>query len=314
MRITALLALLSLTACARAQPPLVLATTTSMGASGLLDRVLPAYEAATVRPVLVGSGRALEMLAAGTADVVVSHAPARETEMLKAHPSWWYRKILFNDFLIVGPREDPGAVAAAADTLDAMRRIAASRTPFLSRGDESGTHEREQALWAEAGTAPADGRLIVAGAGMGQTLRIASATGAYTLTDRASFETLQHSIALVILHEGDPRLLNTYAVIATPERAAGFAFARWLASGDGAEVLRRVVTGGEVPGFSTWPEGAERHHPAAQPIRPQWSAFGRGPRGFFLPEPGDSFFRCSSRLGDTTSIACRNMRPSSSAS
>jgi tungstate transport system substrate-binding protein len=264
-RLIALLVLLSLPACAREDPPLVLATTTSMGASGLLDRVLPAYEAATVRPVLVGSGRALEMLAAGTADVVISHAPARETEMLKTHPSWWYRKILFNDFLIVGPREDPGAVAGAADALEAMRRIAASQAAFLSRGDESGTHERERALWAEAGAAPPGERLVVAGAGMGQTLRIASATGAYTLTDRATFEALQQSIALVILHEGDPRLLNTYAVIAGPERESGLAFAQWLAEGRGADVVRRTVSGAEIRGFSTWPEGAERHYPGARP-------------------------------------------------
>ena len=262
---TGLLVLLSLSACVRADPPLVLATTTSMGASGLLDRVLPAYDAATVRPVLVGSGRALEMLAAGTADVVISHAPAREAGMLKTHPAWWYRKILFNDFLIVGPREDPGAAAGAADVLDAMRRIAASQSAFLSRGDESGTHERERALWAEAGGAPADERLVVAGAGMGQTLRIASATGAYTLTDRGTFEALQHSIALVILYEGDPRLLNTYAVIADPERESGLAFATWLAEGGGAEVVRRTVSGGEVRGFSIWSAAAERHHPDARP-------------------------------------------------
>lgn len=261
--------LLALAACGRVEPPLVLATTTSLGTAGVLDRVLPAYREATVRPVLVGSGRALEMLAAGTADVVISHAPAREAAMLRAHPSWYYRKILYNDFLIVGPGDDPAAVGQAADAVDAMRRIAASGATFLSRGDESGTHERERALWAEAGTAPEGSRLVVAGAGMGQTLRVASGAGAYTLTDRGTFQALRNSISLVALHEGDPRLLNTYAVIAAPDRAKGMAFGRWLAEGAGSDVLRGVVTGGEIRGFSVWPAGSERSRPDATPGRPR---------------------------------------------
>jgi tungstate transport system substrate-binding protein len=258
------LAVVALAACGRAEPPIVLATTTSVGNSGLLDRLLPEYDE-VVRPVLVGSGRAIEMLASGTADVVISHAPEREAAALGEHPVWWYRKILFNDFLIVGPPHDPARVRNAQDAVDAMRRIAAGHTTFLSRGDESGTHERERGLWREAGVQPDGERLVVAGAGMGQTLRIASGTGAYTLTDRGTFAALRQSVDLEILHEGDERLLNTYAVLADPRRTRGELFARWLAEGDGQRVLRELLSGGEVRGFSVWPNGAGRDRPDAPP-------------------------------------------------
>jgi tungstate transport system substrate-binding protein len=259
------LGIVGLTACSRAEDPLVLATTTSVGNSGLLDRILPGYERATVRALLVGSGRALDMLAAGTADVVISHAPARESAMLEAHPTWWYRKILFNDFVIVGPAEDPAGVKGAPDAVEAMRRIARSSSPFLSRGDESGTHERERELWSAARVSPDPKRLVIAGAGMGQTLRIASSTGGYTLTDRGTFEALAESITLVVLHEGDPRLLNTYAVIADPRKRRGAEFARWLADGAGRDLLSKALQDGGLKGFSLWPENAERTTPAARP-------------------------------------------------
>ena len=264
MRALIWLAIVALAACGRAEPPIVLATTTSVGNSGLLDRLLPEY-GEVVRPVLVGSGRAIEMLARGTADVVISHAPEREATALGEHPDWWYRKILFNDFLIVGPRDDPAGVREAGNAVDAMGRIATGNATFLSRGDESGTHERERALWGEAGVQPDGERLVVAGAGMGQTLRIASGTGAYTLTDRATFEALRQSVRLEILHEGDERLLNTYAVLADPRRVRGERFARWLAEGDGQRALRELVTGDDVRGFSIWPNGADRDRPDARP-------------------------------------------------
>ena len=123
----------------RQHGPVILATTSSVGNSGLLDAVLPEYRAATVRPLLVGSGRALDMLGAESADVVISHAPARETAALASHPDWLYRKILYNDFLIVGPAEDPAGVRAATDVVDAMTRIAKSPAKFLSRGDRRNT-------------------------------------------------------------------------------------------------------------------------------------------------------------------------------
>lgn len=260
-------ALHALAGCDRPALPFVLATTTSVGNSGLLDHILPGYEGTPVRPLLVGSGRALEMLADGTADVVITHAPMREAAMLAAHPSWWYRKILYNDFLIVGPSSDPAGVLGSADAVDAMRRIARSPSVFLSRGDESGTHERERELWKAAGSSPDGKRHVIAGAGMGQTLRIAGSTGAYTLTDRGTFEALAASLDLVVLHAGDDRLLNTYAVIADPVRARGLAFGRWLAEGRGRELTKQAVEGGAVKGFSLWPTTTPNDKPGDTPGR-----------------------------------------------
>ena len=178
---------LALSACA--QPPaepLVLATTTSVGNSGLLETLLPAFErhhGPAVRSHLVGSGLALKMLESGDVDVVISHAPAAEAAALSSHPAWRYQKVMFNDFVLVGPPADPAGVRQAVDTPDAMRRIARSTARFLSRGDQSGTHEREEALWQSAGARPGEGQLVVAGAAMGATLRIASETESYSLSD-----------------------------------------------------------------------------------------------------------------------------------
>ena len=265
LALLALAAAATVVGCARASGPVILATTSSVGNSGLLDVVLAEYRDGTVRPVLVGSGRALDMLAAGSADVVISHAPAREAAALAAHPFWTYRKILYNDFLIVGPPEDPAAVADAADAVDAMARIARSGARFLSRGDESGTHERERALWQAAGLTLDGTRLVIAGAGMGQTLRIADRSGAYTLTDRGTFEALRQSVRLTVAHEGDSRLLNTYAVLADPRNDRGARFARWLTEGAGGDVIGAVLREQRIRGFTAWPEGLAGSTPSDLP-------------------------------------------------
>lgn len=254
-----------------APEPLTLATTTSVANSGLLDVLAAAFEREhriPVRSHLVGSGRALALLARGDADVVISHAPEAEARALREHPRWRYRKIMFNDFVIAGPREDPAAVAHAADAIDAMRRIAASGARFLSRGDSSGTHERENELWRLAGTRPGPDRLVVAGAGMGTTLRIASETDAYTLTDRATFAQQAAVLRLVLLHEGDPKLLNTYAVIVGPDAARAAdarTFAAWLAEGNGRNLIATYRVSGRVQAFQPWPAGAPARAPDALP-------------------------------------------------
>lgn len=265
LAVALLLAMAGQTGCSRPPGPVILATTSSVANSGLLDVVLAAYRGGTVRPVLVGSGRALDMLGAGTADVVISHAPARETAALEAHPGWTYRKILYNDFLIVGPPEDPAGAAEAADAVEAMERIARSRARFLSRGDESGTHERENQLWAAAGVRPEPARLVIAGAGMGQTLRIAGSSGAYTLTDRGTYAALRESVQLRVVHEGDARLLNTYAVIADSRNEGGASFARWLSEGAGREVLAAAIREEGLRGFTAWPAGAAGSAPWMRP-------------------------------------------------
>src|ERR671911_1581246 len=145
-----------LTGCAPAtRPALDIATTTSVQNSGLLDSLLPHFAPAQVRVHAAGSGRSLEMLADGVVDLVISHAPETETRYLATHADWRYRKLASNWFVIVGPKDDPARVRDAADALDAFRRIAAAPVPFVSRGDESGTHEREQGFWRSAGVAPA---------------------------------------------------------------------------------------------------------------------------------------------------------------
>ncbi len=262
------LLLVTSAACQRRQPAaLILATTTSVVNSGLTEQLLPEYQRqsrADVRTVPVGSGRALKMLAAMQADVAITHAPAQETDALRAHPTWHYRKILYNQFVIVGPPEDP-AGANGLPAVDAMRRIATSSARFISRGDESGTHERERQLWRAAGATPPAPRLVIAGAGMGETMRIASETGSYTLVDEGTLAQLAAAVNLRVVSSGDPLLLNTYAVITDPANAPGMAFARWLAEGDGRGLVVERLRRGTLRGFTVWPAGTRGTAPADEP-------------------------------------------------
>jgi tungstate transport system substrate-binding protein len=251
---------------------LVLATTTSVGNSGLLDPLLAAYTKASrveLHPQLVGSGLALKMLADGQADVVISHSPAAEEAALRDHPKWDYRKIMFNDFVLVGPPDDPAHVTDASNLIDAMRRIAGSSARFISRGDQSGTHEREQQLWARAGATPPADRLIVAGAAMGSTLRVTSESGAYTLTDRATFDQLAASLKLKLLFEGGALLLNTYAVLFDPngpQATEAASFAGWLSDGAGRQQIDGYRGKSTAQPFRPWPAGHDRAKPAATPF------------------------------------------------
>ena len=272
LSVLALLLILAVSSCDRREPTrhLVLATTTSVGNSGLLDVILAAFErqrGVQIRPHLVGSGLALKMLEKADADAVISHAPSAEMSALRAHDTWRYRKIMFNDFVIVGPVDDPARAGDAGDAREAMRRIAVSGAKFLSRGDQSGTHEREEALWRVAGARPGIGQLIVAGSGMGSTLRVASQTAAYTLSDRASFVQLVGNLRLTIVHEGDPALLNTYAVIidgAGPRALDAGLFFDWLSGEGGRTIIEHYrIRGNQV--FFAWPQGASAERPDALP-------------------------------------------------
>ena len=259
-------------ACERPSAYLVLATTTSVGNSGLLDALLPVWQqshAVEIRPTLAGSGRSLRMLADGEADVVISHAPTAEAETLGQRRGWRYTKIMFNEFVIAGPPADPAGVRSETTLDGALRRLASSGAPFVSRSDRSGTHEREQWLWKAAGAAPAQAALLTSGAGMAVTLRQASDRRAYTLTDRATFDQFTSQLDLVIVWAGDPRLLNTYAVIVDPAGPRGDAarqFADWLADGAGRALIARYrIEGSEVQPFEPWPRGAPRDEPDALP-------------------------------------------------
>lgn len=269
---TLLLALLGAVGCSgdAAPPTLVLATTTSVANSGLLDAFSQAYRDQTrtvIRAHLVGSGLALRMLEKGDVDVAISHAPETEAQFLTAHANWTYRKIMYNDFVLVGPPGDPAKVDGEKRASDGMRRIAESQVKFLSRGDGSGTHEREEQLWRLAGKRPHQSRLVAAGAGMGTTLRIASETGSYTLTDRATLAQHAGTLSLIVVFEGGAELLNTYAVIVDASGShanEAERFSSWLADGGGRHVISEYRIRG-VPVFTVWPPAAPRGGPDDKP-------------------------------------------------
>lgn len=231
-----------------AEKTVLLATTTSTRDSGLLDVLLPVFTQKTgytVKPIAVGSGEALAMGQRGDADVLLSHAPAAEQPLVEA--GWVIARVpfMYNDFIVVGPEADPAQVRQAQKAADAFRRIAEAKAPFVSRGDNSGTHKQEQALWKAASLTPQGDWYIDAGQGMGATLRIASEKQAYTLTDRSTYLHLQQTLACQILFAGDEILRNLYSImLVNPEKhpkvnAAGAqALHAWILSDEARELIR----------------------------------------------------------------------------
>ena len=194
----------------------ILATTTSTADTGLLDALSPLFKHATgytLKPIAVGSGAALELGKRGEADVVLAHSPAAEQTFMEEGYGSERRTVMFNDFVIVGPEDDPAGIAGNPSAVEAMRQIADSQSRFVSRGDESGTNALELRLWKQAGIEPAGEWYIESGTGMGETLTIANERGAYTITDRGTYLALRDRLALPILVEGDKALINIYHVI-----------------------------------------------------------------------------------------------------
>ena len=226
-----------------AQQHLRLATTTSTENSGLLGSLLPSFEEAfhlEVDVVAVGSGQALKLAENGDADVVLSHAPVLEEAFVANGFGVNRRGVMYNDFVIVGPPADPAGIRGAKSAVEALRTIAARQAPFLSRGDESGTHVKEKELWAAAGITPSGAWYRSAGVGMGQLLQMADETGAYTLTDRGTYVSRKQKGDLVIVVENDPPLFNPYSIIATnPARhptakyIAAMQLIAWMTSPEG---------------------------------------------------------------------------------
>jgi len=226
---------------------ITLATTTSTQDSGLLDALLPEFEKATkikVKVVAVGSGQALELARRGDADVLLTHAPDAEKKFMA--DGWGAERlaVMHNDFVLVGPAEDPAALKGKTTAVDALRAIADKSAPFVSRGDESGTHQKEKALWKDAGIAPAGDWYIRSGTSMAQALRMANEKNAYVLTDRATYLALKKEIALVVALEGDEKLLNRYSVIRLNAakhphiaREEADRFARFLTSAEGQKMI-----------------------------------------------------------------------------
>lgn len=245
-----LLLLLGLTpALAAAQrPAVILSTTTSTQDSGLLDLLVPLFEkktAYTVKTIAVGTGQALALAARGEADVTLAHAPELEKKYVAEGKLGNRRLVMYNDFVLAGPAEDPARVRGAGSAAAAMRRIAESRSRFVSRGDGSGTHLREKDLWKRAGVEPRGRWYIESGQGMAATLGIAGEKRAYTLTDRATYLAFRKRFGLEILLERDRALLNLYSVLepspASGPRvnaAGGRAFADFLVSAEAQQLIR----------------------------------------------------------------------------
>ena len=225
------------------QSELVLASTTSTQDSGLFDVLIPAFEEAhpeyKVEVIAVGTGQALEMGENKDADVLLVHAKDREEEFVANGFGEYRKEVMYNDYVIVGPADDPAGIAGLP-VREALAAIADAEATFVSRGDDSGTHTAEKKLWAAAEIEPAGDWYLSAGQGMGDVLVMASETPGYTMTDRATYLNMMDELALEILVEGDDSLFNQYGVIpvtgaANPEGAE--AFAAWITSDEGQAVI-----------------------------------------------------------------------------
>jgi tungstate transport system substrate-binding protein len=220
---------------------LILATTTSTENSGLLGYLLPVLEqeqGIEVDVIAVGTGQALKLGEDGDADVLLVHARAREDAFMEAGHGVRREDVMYNDFVIVGPASDPAGIRGMTNAAGAFRKIAEAEAEFISRGDDSGTHTKEKAIWVDAGVEPVGDWYISAGQGMGAVLTMANEKEGYTLSDRATYlaRTLE-GIDLEILVEGDPVLFNPYGVIAVNpdkgpqiEEELADAFIDWLIS------------------------------------------------------------------------------------
>ena len=237
---------------------ITVASTTSTQNAGLFDHLLPQFEAETgieVRVVAVGTGQALRLARNGDADLLLVHdTPSEEAFVAAGYGSQRF-DLMYNDFVVVGPASDPAGVAGTGDAAAALGKIATAKAPFLSRGDDSGTHRRERALWAAAGHDPtgASGTWYrEAGQGMGATLNTASMMEAHTLADRGTWLKMRARLDLRLLVEGDARLRNQYGItLVNPERhphvktTLARRFAEWLVSPAGQGAIGSLAIDGE---------------------------------------------------------------------
>lgn len=244
----ATLLLLSLFAACGDSGQLILATTTSTQDSGLLDTLVPMFQRESgysVKTIAVGSGQALRLGAEGEADVILAHSPEAEEEFMRAGDGSERLRVMYNEFVIVGPPGDPAGISGEGFATEAFSRIAESGQPFISRGDQSGTHAMELGVWDKAGINP-EGQpwYQQTGQGMGATLAVANEKRGYTLTDRGTYLSQRRELDMEMALEGDPELLNVYHVIVVnAERRqqvnseAATAFARFLVSDAGQEAI-----------------------------------------------------------------------------
>ena len=263
MKIRSILALVAAIAaiesCHAAEQSIVLASTTSVEASGLLANILPRFTAKTgitVNVVAQGTGKALDTARRDDADLLLVHDPEAEQQFMDEGRGSARRQIAWNDFIIVGPSADPAHVSGGRDSVAALKAIASTQAPFVSRGDRSGTNAAELRLWKIAGQTPdvlsKEKWYRDIGGGMGQALNAASAMDAYTLSDRGTWLSFNNKGSLVIAIEGDPRLINRYDVIelnpqkhASAKLAAAKVFADWLVSTEGQQAIGAYQVNGQ---------------------------------------------------------------------
>ncbi|MCW3489189.1 substrate-binding domain-containing protein [Dethiobacter alkaliphilus] len=239
-----------------AQGRILLATTTSTYDSGLLNYLLPSFEklhGVDVQVVSLGTGQALEVGKNGDVDLVLVHA--REAELAMVHQGHYVDRhdIMYNDFIVAGPDSDPAGLRQLTDIEEVFAAIAGQQVPFISRGDESGTHVKEKALWQKAGISPRGDWYVDTGAGMGDTLRMADEMEGYILTDRATFLSMQDRLELAIVFEGAEELLNQYGVMAVnPDNYSGINYQgamqliEYLISEDGQKMISKFKPYGET--------------------------------------------------------------------
>ncbi len=223
-------------------------TTTSTQDSGLLDVLVPLFEKQTgysVKTVSLGTGRALALAAKGEADVALVHAPSLEKQYVAERKLLNRRLVMYNDFVIIGPKDDPAKVRSATSASGGLKAIEQAKANFVSRGDNSGTHVLEKSLWKAAGIEPKGTRYIETRQGMGATLYIANERNAYTITDRGTYLALRNRVNLPILVEGDRALLNIYSVMEVNpangpriNSVVGKAFADFMVAPETQNVIR----------------------------------------------------------------------------
>ncbi|MDQ2103689.1 substrate-binding domain-containing protein [Azospirillum isscasi] len=235
---------------------ITVASTTSTEDSGLFKSILPKFTEKTgieVRVVAKGTGQAIDIAKRGDADVLFVHHKPSEDKFVAEGFSTERKPVMYNDFVIVGPKADPAKVGGSKDVSAALKAIAATKAPFVSRGDDSGTHKSEQALWKTAGVDPTtgDGWYRAIGQGMGATLNTAAAVNGYAMTDRATWLSFKNRGDLDVLVEGDKRLFNQYGVMlvnpakfAHVKAADGQAFVDWLVSGEGQKAIADYTING----------------------------------------------------------------------
>ncbi|MHA1570253.1 MAG: substrate-binding domain-containing protein, partial [Alphaproteobacteria bacterium] len=254
-------ATLFLSAPARAEQPLILGATTTTENSGLLSHLIQRFTAASgipVRTIVQGSGAIIRTAAAGDFDAILVHDPVAEVAFVESGGGIDRRSVMFNDFLLVGPNDDPAEIRGLTDIAQAFSRIADAQATFASRADDSGTHKAELRIWAQAGLTngpPQAHWYLETGSGMGVMLNIASARGAYAITDRGTWLSFANRGPLQELASGDPRLINHYSIIRTnpqnhPHLNAGaaLAFADWLTGPPGQLAINDFLIAGK-PAF-----------------------------------------------------------------